>query len=504
MPPQLALLLCIGFVLFLLWIERRGSRDASFWVWIPTLWLMLIASRPLGVWFGNVEGNEAGSVLDRWTLSALAVAAIVVLIHRRFDWQASVRQHKWLVALLAYMFFSTFWSAITLIALRRWTRELIFFIMALVVMSEVDPRQALESIVRRTAYVLLPFSLVLIKYYPMWGVQFGKWSGTLMWVGVTNQKNSLGRLCMISAFFLLFALYRGWQDRPSVRGSSPKWADIAVTFLALYLLKGSDSATSVVCFMVGTFIFLGLRLLSNLKLKVSLTGLLILTIFLIAFGTSTPFLGGTNVASYTASVGRDSTLTGRTEVWAAVLPSMQQQPLLGYGLGSFWTDARRAFYDIPTAHNGYLDVLLELGAVGLALYTFWLLSCTRQLHRALAQDYDWASLGICFLLMSLFYNITESVLNSFTEHMTVTLALASLVVSQKPIPASIPTTRRTAPESESSVGKAVGRRAYETRFKFGRTTNGTKSPMQLTTTKEPGPVASVSPKWRSPGYRSRA
>src|ERR1700721_30572 len=107
------------------------------------------------------------------------------------------------------------------------------------------------------------------------------------------------------------------------------------------------------------------------------------------------------MVGFSSVLGRDNTLTGRTEVWAAVLPEMERHALLGYGFGSFWTDARRLLYDIPTSHNGYLDILLELGALGLALFIAWLLWCARQLHRALVFDYEWASFGICLLLMSL-------------------------------------------------------------------------------------------------------
>jgi len=107
---------------------------------------------------------------------------------------------------------------------------------------------------------------------------------------------------------------------------------------------------------------------------------------------------------------------------------MKAQPLFGYGFGSFWTDARRALYDIPTAHNGYLDIMLEQGIVGLFLYTLWLVSSARLLRRALKQDYEWASLALCFLLMALVYNATESALNSMTEHMTAVVLISSFVV----------------------------------------------------------------------------
>jgi exopolysaccharide production protein ExoQ len=151
-------------------------------------------------------------------------------------------------------------------------------------------------------------------------------------------------------------------------------------------------------------------------------------ISLAAYGISVPFLAGANVAQFTSMLGRDNTLTGRTEVWADILPARNEEPLLGYGFGSFWTDERRKMYDIPTAHNGYLDILLELGEVGLAFYMAWLLSCTRRLHRALKGDYQWASFAICLLLMSLIYNATESALNSLTEYVTAVLVFASFVV----------------------------------------------------------------------------
>ncbi len=440
MPPPLALLLCTAFVLFVLRLERRASRSVSLALWIPTLWMLMIASRPLGVWFSVAGDNESGSALDRWVLTGLTVAAIVVFVRRRFDWAGTLSRHKWFLVLLAYMFVSTLWSDITLIALRRWTREVIVVPMALLVMSEANPRQALASLLRRSAYVLIPFSLVLIKYYPALGRQYGRWSGTEMWIGVTTQKNQLGRLCMISVFFLLWALYQRWRGRPRAGGRYQGAADVSVIVIALYLLRGADSSTSLATLIVGVATFLGLNWFRKLKIMFPQAGLLALLAVFIGFGVSAPFLGGSNVATFSAFLGRDNTLTGRTGVWAALLPTMKQQPLLGCGLGSFWTDTRRGLYDIPTAHNGYLDILLELGAVGLALYAVWLLSCARQLHRALAQDYDWASLAICFLLMALIYNTTESALNSLTEQLTAVVVLSSflvVVVSRKPIRASL-------------------------------------------------------------------
>src|SRR5215469_15675905 len=117
--PSIALLLCTAFVLVLLRLERRASCGVSPAVWIPTLWTMITASRPLSTWFvgtGNsaLASNDSGSPLDRWVLTGLTVAALLVLAQRRFDAASTLRKHRWLIVLLAYMFLSTLWSDITL------------------------------------------------------------------------------------------------------------------------------------------------------------------------------------------------------------------------------------------------------------------------------------------------------------------------------------------------------------------------------------------------------
>jgi len=428
-PPTLALLLCTAFVLCLLFVEKRESKGVSAAVWIPTVWVMIAATgRPIETWIGGsgtvlqgfsaAASNESGSAMNRWMLTALAVAGILVIALRRFNWSGAMRRQGWLIVLLAYMLLSVFWSEITVIALKRWARELIVLVMVLLMMSEANPLQALASLLRRCAYVLLPFSIVLIKYYPLLGRQYSRWSGVQMWTGVTGQKNELGRLCMISVFFLLFALYQHWRERSPENGRYQLWSDISIIVIGIYLLIGSSSATSFATLLVGIAIFLGVQWSKKITSNVGRIGLQAAVIFLFVYGTAVPFLGGSNVAAFTSVLGRDETLTGRTEVWALVIPARDRQPMLGYGFGSFWTDYRRQLYDIPTAHNGYLDILLELGEVGLILYVCWLLSWMRQLHRALTWEHGWAGFAISLLLMSLIYNSTESALNSTTDYIT--------------------------------------------------------------------------------------
>jgi len=452
MPPIIALALCTGFVLFLLWIERQQARELSPALWIPTLWLMAMGSKPLGIWFGTVGTNEIGSPFDRLFLTGLALAGLIVLARHRFGFAKALHENQWLLALLGYMLLSTLWSDITFISFKRWVREAIVVIMGLVILSEPDPRQAMESLMRRSVYILIPFSLLLIKYYPGLGVDFGRWSGQVMWVGVTVHKNCLGRLCLIAAFFLLWTLYRRWRSgRLFAADRYPVLADASVVLIALFLLRGSEnaySATSVATFVVGITTFLGLVWLRKKSIPPPKIGFLVFLALLIGFGIAAPLTGGANVAFFSSIFGRNETLTGRTETWAELVPVVESHPLFGSGLGSFWTSERRELYDMSHGHNGYLDILLELGTVGLGLYAILLLSFGRRLHKALGEDYEWASLGISFLLMSLVYNVSESTLNSLPEQMTAVVVLLSLAI---PARGSAPVTICAADITTSSL-----------------------------------------------------
>jgi O-antigen ligase len=397
------------------------------------MWMLAIASKPLGIWFGAVGDAEVGSPLDRIVLTGLLLAGLVVLARRQFEWSAALRANLWLVLLLSYMLVSILWSEITYVAAKRWTRQFIVLVMAFVILSEPNSRLAFQSLLKRCFYILIPYSLLLIKYYPALGVEYGRWSGLQMWIGVTVQKNTLGRLCLVAAFFLLWSLFCHWKyyDRPNTKQA--RMADLVVLLIALFMLKGANnaySATAIGTFAVGIGTFVILMSLSKTRVVLPKWCLLALVLVVLGFGVAAPFTGGSNVAAFSGTFGRNETLTGRTETWAELVPVVKSQPLLGAGIGSFWTTARREFYQMSHAHNGYLDILLEFGLAGLALYTCLLLSCADRCYRAFSVDPVWGSLGVCFLIMALVYNVSESALNSLAEQTTAIILMLSILVPE--------------------------------------------------------------------------
>jgi len=427
MPPILALTLCTIFVLFLLRLDRKQAPEVSFSLWIPTIWMLHAASKPLGVWF-RYGANVEGSILDRIFLSSLLCLCLFMLVRRKYDWSIDMKEHIWLFLLIGYMLVSILWSDIPFISFKRWIREIIAVVMAFLVLSEPDPRQAIQSIFRRTIYIMIPFSLLLIKYYPEYGVDFGRWSGVRMWIGVTTQKNGLGRLCIIAAFFLIWSLVKRRRGHDISVTKYQTYAEVLVLFITLWLLKGPPgaySATAIGAFAMGLSAFVYLLWKKRHRINLGATPFVAMLALGIAFGIATVFLSGSTLEPVTDVLGRDATLTGRTDIWLRLLPVAMERSIVGHGFGGFWTNTTREVYHISEGHSGYLDVILDLGFFGLMLFSMFLLSSCRKAQKELDHDFYWGSLWICYLLMAVVHNITESSLNTFTSQiMAVLLFLA--------------------------------------------------------------------------------
>ena len=413
MPSTLALALCSGFVIYLLRLERKRAPGVSGAVWIPTVWMMSCACKPLANWFSNGQvaegGVEAGSPMDRNLLIVLIIAGIFILLRRNLDWQSFQKNNKWLIAIYLFALISIIWSDFPLISARRYLRFSGTLLMALVVLSERDPLDAFEGVLRRTAFVLIPFSLLLIKYFPAFGVMYGRWSGEVMWVGVADQKNSAGIIFFVSAFYLFWRLLREWRTRGFRRLTKQSYADGFVLLLALYLLKGAPnafSATSVSVLILGVGTLSCLLWMQGRRKMVGLAVLMAIAVILFLYGFGTPFGARTIGSGILQMLGRDATFTDRDQIWAELIPIVMQRSILGHGYGGFWILATKN--QVTEAHNGYLDVMLVLGVVGVFLVFGFVVSMCRAAHAALHRDFWWGALGFCFLIMIVLHNTSEA------------------------------------------------------------------------------------------------
>jgi len=431
MSPTLALLICTLFVLFMLRIDHKQSTGVSFALWIPTIWMLLISSKPLGVWFGiGGVDMESGSSLDRSVLTVILFLGLIILLNRHFSWSNAIKENIWLMLLISYMLFSVLWSDLPFVSFKRWIKEFIAVIIAFFILTEPEPRQALQSIFRRTIYILIPFSYVLIHYFPDLGREYARWTGDLMWIGVATQKNGLGRLCLFAAFFLIWTFIRRWQGRDVPATGYQTFFEVLILILTFWLMGGpqhnfSYSATTNVAFVVGLLALNGLFWMKKRGVAFGPTIFIIITAFIIVYGTITPFVGSLSLVDISSIFKRNETLTGRSEIWAILIPYAMQKPIWGHGFGGFWTEEIQSITSTH-AHNGYLDVVLNVGFFGLLLFSIFILSCSRKVQIVMTHDFDWGNLFICFLLMAIVHNIAESTIVGFTGGLSVILLFMSV------------------------------------------------------------------------------
>ena len=117
--------------------------------------------------------------------------------------------------------------------------------------------------------------------------------------------------------------------------------------------------------------------------------------------------------------GKDLTFTGRSEIWDVVLDHIQRRPILGSGYSAYWllrvptpqdesyeVLARIRFYP-GSCHNGYLQVLNDLGYVGLACLIGYIGVYLRQALRLFALDREQGALFLAFLTQQAINNLAE-------------------------------------------------------------------------------------------------
>ena len=73
--------------------------------------------------------------------------------------------------------------------------------MALILLTEPDPDEALVRLMKRSAYVLLTFSILAIKYYPDIGRRYDDFTGLAVNCGISQSKNTLGGGCLVLGLF---------------------------------------------------------------------------------------------------------------------------------------------------------------------------------------------------------------------------------------------------------------------------------------------------------------
>ena len=280
---------------------------------------------------------------------------------------AAWRENKALIFFLAYALLSLAWSVYPPATLYK----LAFLFFSTLAGAYIAIRYQLRGVVDLISWIGAVFailSIVIVVFIPELGIMqneifFGSWTG-IFW-----HRNHTGNI--FSFFSMLFLLQ-------VFLGENSTWIRRTV-YVILYLLStamvfGSRSATGVIVFLflqlAAGLVVLWIKF--NTKLKswhYYLVGGSLIAGFL-AFVTNTAFFFGL--------LGRSAQMTGRIPLWQDLIQRVyMQKPILGYGYGALWMQKRFRIemqirhgwlYQVFFADNGFFDILLNMGIIGLILF----------------------------------------------------------------------------------------------------------------------------------------
>jgi len=436
--PLFALALTVLLIGYLIRRDCKGEPRTSPAVWIPTFWLLINGSRQVSQWLGTgtqISGQrvQEGSAVDQAVYGLLIVAGMLVLANRRVRIGQLAKNNWWIILFFLYEGISFVWSDFPLISFKRWIKASGDFVMVFVLLSDPYPVRAITATIKRAGYILIPLSVLLIKYYQDWGRIIDDW-GRSYYTGVTLDKNMFGYLLFAYGLFFASGLVYAFRQYSSSRAATrPVLVSYALLLaMVAWLTPLANSKTSLVALVSGIAVILALQFP---QIKRNLWSFLIATVLIAAISNVFFSIQG---AVLEAS-GRDATLTGRTEIWKTVL-NEPNNPLLGTGYASFWLGERLqriwALYPrtpLLQAHNGYIEVYLNLGVVGVALLGAVLWTGLRNAGRRLRAAHDttgnaddslFRTFAIAYILAYLVYNMTEATFQGLNFLFIIFLLLA--------------------------------------------------------------------------------
>ena len=368
----------------------------------------------------------------------LVIPPMIVTLIRYFTWGASaflililwqstiisIGRNFLLFVLTILAYFSFTWSQVPDLTLFTSRDILMMTFFGLYFAS----RFSLKEIVELLAFSLLIGGLIsafCAVGLPIVGIHFGDVHAGA-WKGIYGHKNNFGGM-MVLMWLSFFAL-------PKENLKIYKY--FGIMFSTFLILLSTTKTSLVISLLLISIMFFYKKFRWKGKISVVLLDIGILLagcLTIVVFTYWVELLTG---------LGRDSTLTGRTPVWGVMIVRLLERPFLGYGRGGFFApkspyaleagQAIKTGWIPPHGHNGFLDLAVDIGLIGLGLFLIiYGVNFARALKRAYATTNTENFFPLGFLLLLIMNNVTESLLIYQTNIYWVLFVTTTVVLSQK-------------------------------------------------------------------------
>lgn len=386
--------------------ESSVWEEASTWVaLLPTLYITARGaiqsdSGPAAFRFTAMEADTLGYKAAKVAFSLV----ILLLLSSRFSSiLAACKRSKLLLLLPAIALVSAFWSQNPRHTVVDALNLLLTTLFAVYLYVRY-PGRRLISFLTFAALVSLALCVLSVTVFRDIGVNS---YANDAWRGIFGHKNSCAAACVLFLAVGLTVRTQGLSEQV-IRGS--------VVFLSLVFIAMSDSMQGWLLAALAIALIYGLRLVARIR---SLDRLLFLLVLSVPLSLGVYFVES-NYTRLVSVIGKDPTLTQRTIIWEQALLAISKHPIMGYGYSAFWAGLNGESMQAVLvtkwmefqAQDGYLDVLLGLGLVGLIPLVLVIVRALVQGAAAIEhgrQD-DVLLLAIALLPLILLENIGESLL----------------------------------------------------------------------------------------------
>ncbi len=261
------------------------------------------------------------------------------------------RDHFLLATVLIYSLLSILWTT----DIYRTFLGLVSLIGMLLIALYLAEKYTMAKVLELLIYlciVSLLINAVALYFFPEYTINRKPHFG--IWKGLYLHKNSFGILFFLSAMVFSLALY--------FNRSFYKIVLLSGLLLSLWYLYRSESVTSWLAMGVFfiLFFFKWLTVKNIIQWRWIFVVLLIMVCGLLFFSDQ-----------FVALFGKNLTFSGRTRIWSGVIDIIQNNLWLGHGYSGFWYDNAHKIPHWPVglmSHNGYLEVMVYFGIIGLFLF----------------------------------------------------------------------------------------------------------------------------------------
>jgi len=383
-----------------------ASRWATLSFFIYFFFVFFGTSMPFQGDITDPRDISTSNPVNQFLFSFLYFVSFASLISKKDQVIRILKNEKLLSAFLFWSFLSVFWSEVPLVSFKRWVQVAGTCIICLSALVHWNSADEAMSYFKAILLIYIPLTFLSILFVPgaiQW--EFPAWRG------FASHKNMLGQVSLLSLFVWTYFICK--------QGSRKRVVAVLFWILSFVLFIGARSATAIIT--AGCLLLLVGSLYTERVVIRQVVGGFFSSVLFFSFYISlflVLYFQREAIGWLFEVFGKDTTLSGRADLWACLFEESRKHLLLGCGFEGFWTinnpvmdNVFEEFVWLPThAHMGYLDILNETGIVGISVFSLMLAFYFKNLFK-LGKPHIWK----WFIIAALMLNITESTLFRLNE-----------------------------------------------------------------------------------------